>query len=469
MGSVQVDLAVLVFSYNLEKVVLVRKSGCYAWTFPSRPKIGNTSVPELAQAGLIAEQVTGLAIAKHMSGEYIELMEQSSQEVMHTTHAYVAVDVGECELTCSDSEIEEVAWKPFQALLYQPHESVQLQLPYGQHIDRLLNFVDRHPELRMEPDLELIQHVTWHKDTWTGIAPKEFLQKWCEDHQCAEACYNVIEQRPASNGSGVTFCGVCVLPHLGVQVAAERSFHTIDEAVQNAALLALLYLDGAVPDGSTRMCHVIPVGYQIPLKCTFIEPAVLKSEAQMALKQQSQAVQKQKDYLNRQFQKQTQNLEQQMKQLKRQQQALIEGGVAAHQVLQAMTISAGPFAQRKHYMGNRFRGGGREYGNPRPLKRQRNNNNSTGNTNASAMFKQDNKKNAIMLVKEYCDKMGWQQPMYQFEQGDGEYQGLVSLPPANIQNLRGPKGISQKSAKTLVAEIVWTKLQQMAVQNVGMS
>eukprot|EP01023_Acetabularia_acetabulum_P046842 TRINITY_DN4882_c0_g1_i1.p1 TRINITY_DN4882_c0_g1~~TRINITY_DN4882_c0_g1_i1.p1 ORF type:complete len:247 (-),score=61.29 TRINITY_DN4882_c0_g1_i1:178-918(-) len=206
-----------------------------------------------------------------------------------------------------------------------------------------------------------------------------------------EACFNVI----------VAFCGVCVLPHLGVQVAAERSFYGIDQAVENAALMAILYLDGAVPDGSTRLCHVIPVGYQIPLKGTFLGQG--------------------------------------------------------RKVAQTVTPGSGRGGEGggRGRGNSRFGSGGR--GSQRPSKRPRTD--SGGNEES-----EKNEKNAIMMVKEYCDKAKWEQPTYKFEGNeDGGFCAVFSLPPAEIKNFKGPKATTSKLAKNLVAELVWHKLQKIKI------
>eukprot|EP01025_Chloroclados_australasicus_P056396 TRINITY_DN6958_c0_g3_i2.p1 TRINITY_DN6958_c0_g3~~TRINITY_DN6958_c0_g3_i2.p1 ORF type:complete len:396 (+),score=64.84 TRINITY_DN6958_c0_g3_i2:69-1256(+) len=324
---------------------------------------------------------------------FIELPGRSDEDEVSTViHAYVAVDVAEKELKSNIDLIEEVCWQPFQALLYSPDEIAEKGLPYDQCIGKLLNFVDRHPELRMEPNQELKKIITWNQDKWSGPQPREYLQTWCQAHGFAEACYNVIEQRTPHGVARVAFCGVCVLPHIGVQVAAERSFLSIDEAVENAALMAILYLDGAIPDGSTRLCHVIPVGYVIPLKGTFLF---------QGLKGQQNGIQS-------------------------------RGGRNKAQALGAR--------------------------NPRPQKRSR--------TDFSNGVSEDgdNLKNAIQMVKEYCDKAKWQMPTYEFEEDQGEdggYYAVVSLPPADIDNFKGPKATTSKLAKNLAAEQVWLKLQQL--------
>eukprot|EP01024_Parvocaulis_polyphysoides_P065170 TRINITY_DN7596_c0_g5_i1.p2 TRINITY_DN7596_c0_g5~~TRINITY_DN7596_c0_g5_i1.p2 ORF type:complete len:476 (+),score=90.26 TRINITY_DN7596_c0_g5_i1:99-1430(+) len=394
------EIGVLIFSYNLEKVVLVKPKGSdQEWQFPSRPK-GTSNFPEMSQAASLAKQISGLTVSKQLSGEYVELLKIDDEGNEKPVHAFVAVDVAEQELTPGEnSEIEEVSWQPFAELLYAPETITELNLPYQRFIDRLLFFVDRHPELRIEPNLDLKKLITWQKDKWVGQSPREFLKNWCESHGFAEACFNVIEQRTYSSVARVAFCGVCVLPHLGVQVAAERSFYGIDQAVENAALMAILYLDGAVPDGSTRLCHVIPVGYQIPLKGTFLGT-----------------------------------------------------GKRAAQTITPGQNRGGESGGRGRGGNRGFGGGGR--GNPRPQKRPR--------TDTNTVNEENHDKNAIMMVKEFCDKAKWGQPTYKFEGSeDGGFHAIFSLPSAGIENLKGPKATTSKLAKNLVAEWAWVKLQQI--------
>eukprot|EP01023_Acetabularia_acetabulum_P013939 TRINITY_DN16815_c0_g2_i1.p2 TRINITY_DN16815_c0_g2~~TRINITY_DN16815_c0_g2_i1.p2 ORF type:complete len:113 (-),score=27.31 TRINITY_DN16815_c0_g2_i1:63-401(-) len=108
-GSQNIELGVLAFSFNLEKVIVCRRHGQYHWLFPSKPKAW-TNVSELAQAVTIAMLFTGLSLAMYMSGEYIELnYEGEGGENKGVMHAYVAVDVKEELLVSTEQDVEETS------------------------------------------------------------------------------------------------------------------------------------------------------------------------------------------------------------------------------------------------------------------------------------------------------------------------------------------------------------------------
>lgn len=88
---------------------------------------------------------------------------------------------------------------------------------------------------------------------WTGPGPWEFLLSMCRR---AGAPLPACRLRESVDGR---FSGECFLSHLGVRVAPPHAFDSEEAALQNTALLAVLYLRGAlnlnlVTDSPVTVC-----------------------------------------------------------------------------------------------------------------------------------------------------------------------------------------------------------------------
>ena len=75
--------------------------------------------------------------------------------------------------------------------------------------------------------------------------------------QLPAPCFNVFEhdRTPARTH----FCATCLLPHAGLQLTPDAVYPSPLDAMENAALLALLYLDGSLAPGCS-LVHFAPAG-----------------------------------------------------------------------------------------------------------------------------------------------------------------------------------------------------------------
>ena len=79
---------------------------------------------------------------------------------------------------------------------------------------------------------------------WTGEKPWHILLSMCRR---SGAPLPACRLRESLDGR---FAGECFLSHLGVRVAPHHAFDSEEAALQNTALLAILYLRGALPLGA---------------------------------------------------------------------------------------------------------------------------------------------------------------------------------------------------------------------------
>ena len=100
-------------------------------------------------------------------------------------------------------------------------------------------------------------------------------------------CFNVFERdrTPARTH----FCATCLLPHLGLQLTPDAVYPSPLDAMENSAILAILYLEGALaPD--CPLVHFAPAGAMAQVPHAFVTEAELRMDARL---QQGGALQQQ--------------------------------------------------------------------------------------------------------------------------------------------------------------------------------
>lgn len=84
------------------------------------------------------------------------------------------------------------------------------------------------------------------------------------DRKCPLPHYETFEPPSVPNQNSATglthmYCATCTLPHLGVQITPEVSYNEQECAIENAALSALVYLEGGF-DRHSKECNISFVG-----------------------------------------------------------------------------------------------------------------------------------------------------------------------------------------------------------------
>ncbi|EIE21889.1 hypothetical protein COCSUDRAFT_56336 [Coccomyxa subellipsoidea C-169] len=264
------------------------------------------------------------------------------------------------------------------------------------------------------PDAEggvaLADVIVWRRGQWVGPSPREHMLEWSLKHMLPRPCYDVMQSSDAPS----LFQATCILPHLALQVTPVVPYAAPEDAEQNAALMAIVYIEGALAKDSA-MCTLTRVGQPALPGWTPVQvnsPA-LPSHAQLV-----------KEMLDQEFEVRKVALGKEQDMLKIQQEALLQGGP------NAQSIAANLFKELNDP-------GGTEDGPA--LKKQR--------------MQAPQVKGPVQELKEFCEKHKWQLPTYEFSPGP-EGRGYVcrlTLPDANISGMQSGLQPNQKAAKAEVS------------------
>eukprot|EP00891_Asterochloris_glomerata_P004527 jgi/Astpho2/4527/Aster-x0649 len=275
--------------------------------------------------------------------------------------------------------------------------------------------------------------LIWTKSTWQGPAPKQVLTAYCSLSKLPAACYELFEQ------PGSCYRGVCVLPWLGVQISPVACYESDQEAEQNAALHAILLVEGALNRNSPQAV-ITYVGFD-PLRSGGL---MSLAEAQQLVEGRHLRVQQQMDALRESFEAKQAALEAHDKMLTFQKAKLLEGGTKAEQVIGRLSASLSSQTRQRN------------------AKRKRPE--SSNGLPPAKLAASD--RNAIQVLKEMCDKHKWEMPDYQFMAVAGGAAGQrahichLHLPDAGLLDVASPACSSQKSAKSAAASLALTLIQK---------
>lgn len=285
---------------------------------------------------------------------------------------------------------------------------------------------------------ELAGLVSWQGDGgWKGTPPKEALEAYCRQHKLPSAIFNVfrdskIEPRAREDRAAhARFCVTCLLPHLGLQVTPDAAYPSAEEALQNGALVGILYLEGAIAPGCP-LVHVAAAGEMAHVPHGYLTEAEFSREerARQALRERG----KQRRALEAEVARKQRELEREMRELRRQQELLQAGDFGAASALQQAAAAAAAAPKE------------------RPAKRAKTEKPPPTLMDALAATPPDNSKNPITVLKEVCDKCRWALPEYAAgSQQRGACTMRISLPQAGIVGMEGPPGPDPKQAKALAA------------------
>ncbi|KAK3265247.1 hypothetical protein CYMTET_26056 [Cymbomonas tetramitiformis] len=212
--------------------------------------------------------------------------------------------------------------------------------------------------------------------TWQGKLPIQHLQEWCEEQQVDQAIY-----LPKCYGDGAYVC-TCQLPHQNIQITPDWNSPTPEEAEQNAALLAAVYLVGG---------PVAPICISsIPLPSASIDDMSPEEAIEWALGEtqlQIDALNEQKAQDERDFWEKKRKVEHDLQELTEKQDALRNKTDGAEDHLEKMKSEAKrKLAAQAVELQKKQRVGGLET---------------------------SSEKNPVQELKEFCDKKKWPQPEYE--------------------------------------------------------
>lgn len=212
--------------------------------------------------------------------------------------------------------------------------------------------------------------------TWQGKLPVEHLQEWCQEQKVDPAIYLHKDK-----GVGAYVC-TCQLPHQNIQITPDWNSSTPEEAEQNAALLAAVYLvGGPVPPISLS---------SIPLASASLDDMSPDEAIEWALGEtqlQIDALNEQKAQDEREYFEKKRKVEHDLQELREKQDALRNKTDGAEDFLEKMKSEAKrKLAAQAVEVQKKQRVGG-----PEP----------------------SSEKNPVQELKEFCDKKKWPQPEYE--------------------------------------------------------
>lgn len=408
------------------KVALVGAAAGGGPQFPSAPAPHQAATDrlqvQLETALEAGQQQLGLDLADFLCSQPV--VHALGPEPKASTKFFLAFNVPEQPLPGGEGQV--ATWEELQPLVEgaanQPVAGNQLVAVLRQ----LQGMLKRRYEMVMPADdgyQEIAELLGWHEavqagesaghgiQRWTGVAPKAFLEEHCRRHKLPAPCFNVFERDRTAQCTH--FCATCMMPHLGLQITPDAVYPSPLDAMENAALLAILYLQGALaPD--CALVHFAAAGEMAQVPHGFVTEQEARRDTQQ---QQAQSLHEQQGLGER----------------KRGQQGVGAG-----------TPLAGPIGPA---------------GGDRPAKRPRQDRPTATLAQALAAIPRD--RHPLMTIKEVCDKCRFAPPFYEeLGTSGGTTTVAITLPQAGVARTLGPPHADRKQAKTLAAQVVVDNLRK---------
>lgn len=469
-AGVRTRYGVIALTAGNEKVALVRLSDTGAWQFPSvlPTREGDQLVEQLEAALSVAQQQLGLDVTEMLCSQPV--IHALGPEPRVSTKFFMAFNVPEVPLVPADEALaaqgaQAASWEDLQGLLEetagQPVAGNQLVAVLRQ----LQSMAKRRYEMIMPSDdgyQEVAELMSWHETeaaSWQGAKPKDFLEEHCRSNKLPAPCFNVFERDRTATRTH--FCATCLLPHLGIQLTPDAVYPSPVDALENAAVLAVLYLEGALAPGCP-LVHFAPAGDMAQVPHAFVTEHEVKLD--------SRAVQGEADRHKRELERQVQReqaaLQRRLDELKRQQQMLAAGDIPGLQQQQQQASQ-----QQQQHAG----GGGGGSGGPaaaaqaaaaaavavadRAAKRAKVDKSAL--TVAQALQQIPVAKNSLMAVKELCDKCRFPLPAYdETKAADGRTVVAATLPQAGLDRITGAPHEDKRQARVLAAQALLDALRK---------
>ncbi|KAL4421256.1 hypothetical protein ABPG75_010547 [Micractinium tetrahymenae] len=416
-----------------KKVAVMHPAGGGGPQFPSAPASRDAHADQLQDqletAVEVGEKHLGLDLADYLCSQPV--IHALGPEPKASTKFFMAFNVPEESVLGGEAR---ASWEELQPLL---EEAASQQVAGNQLVAvlrQLQGMIKRRYEMVMPADdgyQEVAELLGWHEKVqagespghgikrWTGIAPKEFLEEHCRKHKLPAPCFNVFERDRTPQRTH--FCATCLLPHLGLQITPDAVYPSPLDALENVAILAILYLEGALaPDCS--LVHFAAAGEMAQVPHAFLTEQEVRQDARQ---QQMQAEEEQR----------------RLEERKRVQLGLppLRGP------------GGGPLAAP---LGAGLGGG------DRPAKRPRQDKAPLAVPQALEQIPRD--RNPLMIIKEVCDKCRFVPPFYEeLTLADGATSVAITLSQAGITRTVGPPHADRKQAKTLAAQVVVDNLRKM--------
>ncbi|KAK9819782.1 hypothetical protein WJX72_002278 [[Myrmecia] bisecta] len=306
MGSTgSTRFGAVILSPGFRNIVLV-KAADSPWSLPHGDPKG-TFEQEQQAAISVATAQTGLAdIADRFHKEFIEAEVVPDSGI--TARLFIATDVQEASLSPAENADE-----PLKDWL-------------NSHIGLRSSTVPCFPAAYLDA-------LQYRPGCWKGKAPRQILTDWASEHKLPAVCYarhDMVEQATQRT----QYIASCILSHTGVQVTPEMWYHTAEEAEENAALFAIIYIEGGF-DTASRFVSIAAAGDQpFPNKAKMIGES--KQYAREILDRRLRSVQERKTELSTEFNMRKRALEREITKLKQQHKAIAGSGPAADRAVAAL-------------------------------------------------------------------------------------------------------------------------------------
>lgn len=147
-------------------------------------------------------------------------------------------------------------WTPLDTLLTGDNPSIAVA---GCNPTELQSFVTKFKSERL-PAIPL-HLLRYNPSTWVGVRPSSVLEIHCQSRELPAPVYYMLWKRdPDVAKDHKKVIVTCVLPHLGLHITPDEYRDNPHVAQQQAALYAILYLEGGLTADSP-FCRIVPVGY----------------------------------------------------------------------------------------------------------------------------------------------------------------------------------------------------------------
>ncbi|GMH32824.1 hypothetical protein BSKO_00658 [Bryopsis sp. KO-2023] len=259
----------ILLSRGLDQVALVKPDGCPAWCFPIGAK--DYEIGKQAAVSVVFNQ-TGLQIASDLDDEFVEA--EFPEGTGQYARLYIAHSLGAKTLKpLRDAQVMEAKWLPLSDVVDLPDDTCPQTHPVFPFAKGLKEFLARRHELRLgSADPEMGKILVYNKDRWMGPLPSTALKTWLQESRHPAPSFNTFDTHgptpafiPSAIAKNPLRFATCTLPHLGVQITPEACYRDDDQAIENAALATLFYLEDGV-DQFTPRIDVTACGFFPPPK-----------------------------------------------------------------------------------------------------------------------------------------------------------------------------------------------------------
>ncbi|KAL0018187.1 hypothetical protein WJX77_009722 [Trebouxia sp. C0004] len=451
--STELRVGAIVFSSDCSCVALVKRSALNLWGFPRGGQNGH----KLQQAAKQAVRTeTGIVLTDFLSTVTFEAEEQ----IGITARLYIATGIEVEELAPEKdcvTDAVQAAWFPLRQVFdSDPEGAGALVAPFLTALHRWLDsnlavFGEALGSAEAFSGEDLAECMIYRRRSWKGVLPVSHLAQWALDRQLPSPCYDSVHNPRVLHMQCVT----CILPHLGLQITPDWGSVTTEDATQNAALAAIMFLAGGLGKDSAH-CIITLVGSD-----PTVRPLLLNcKQALDMVDRRARHVLREQELARKAFETQQEGWDKESSTLQQQKAALAKGGSQAAAVVKQIATWQASLPQAEQSSVQAPRGvlnfpvmktrgvhainGIVDKGSNK--KRQK-------EDGPQADLQRTQIKNPVQELKEVLDKHKWAQAEYSFQgqQDDGGHICHIAVRDAGITGIVSQPCQNQRSAKSSAA------------------